>query len=145
MSIFSASAGSRIGSATYDVSGYDNGSPSSRPFLPSYPAILTISPQAAWIATSGLYALYNSPDSTLLSVSGSDFQIETSADVTIASVPEPSTWATLLIGFVGVGFAARYRHRTYAALLSHIGSLSFEEGSMPGLSRKLCPARQNGL
>jgi len=32
----------------------------------------------------------------------------------VSSVPEPSTWAMLLIGFAGVGFAA-YRRRTHVA------------------------------
>jgi PEP-CTERM motif len=40
----------------------------------------------------------------------------TSGTLTIAAVPEPSTWAMLLIGFAGVGFMA-YRRRNQSASL----------------------------
>jgi hypothetical protein len=36
-------------------------------------------------------------------------------EVQVSGVPEPSTWAMLLIGFAGIGFAA-YRRRTVAAI-----------------------------
>jgi len=32
-----------------------------------------------------------------------------------AAVPEPSTWAMMILGFVGLGLAARYRRRTALA------------------------------
>jgi hypothetical protein len=35
----------------------------------------------------------------------------TASDVIVASVPEPSTWAMMLIGFGAVGFAVRYGRR----------------------------------
>jgi hypothetical protein len=38
-----------------------------------------------------------------------------SASVVITAVPEPSTWAMMLLGFFGVGFVA-YRRRTSAAV-----------------------------
>jgi hypothetical protein len=34
-----------------------------------------------------------------------------SIDVAIAAVPEPSTWAMMLIGFAGLGFAASRQGR----------------------------------
>lgn len=37
------------------------------------------------------------------------------ADPVATGVPEPSTWAMLLIGFAGIGFATYRRgHRTFA-------------------------------
>ena len=36
-------------------------------------------------------------------------------DVSIAAVPEPSTWAMMILGFAGVGFMT-YRRRKVAAL-----------------------------
>jgi hypothetical protein len=35
-------------------------------------------------------------------------------DIAIGRVPEPQTWAMLIIGFGMVGFTARRRHRTYS-------------------------------
>jgi hypothetical protein len=35
---------------------------------------------------------------------------------TVAAIPEPSTWAMLLIGFAGIGFAAYRKRRVSAAL-----------------------------
>jgi PEP-CTERM motif len=40
-----------------------------------------------------------------------------SGTLTIAAVPEPSTWAMLLIGFAGIGFMA-YRRKNKAALMA---------------------------
>lgn len=42
-----------------------------------------------------------------LAASGNDFAID---DLSIAAVPEPSTWAMMIFGFFGVGFMA-YRRR----------------------------------
>jgi hypothetical protein len=36
---------------------------------------------------------------------------------TVAAVPEPSTWAMLLIGFAGIGFVA-YRQKSKPALMA---------------------------
>jgi hypothetical protein len=41
-----------------------------------------------------------------------DFRFE---DTTIGGVPEPSTWAMMMLGFAGVGFLA-YRRRKVPAL-----------------------------
>jgi hypothetical protein len=40
-----------------------------------------------------------------------------SGDLTIAAVPEPSTWAMMILGFCGLGFM-RYRRRKPAAALA---------------------------
>ena len=39
------------------------------------------------------------------------------ADLSVAAVPEPSTWAMMLLGFVGLGFAGYRRARTGRAAL----------------------------
>jgi PEP-CTERM motif len=44
----------------------------------------------------------------------------TGLDVSISAVPEPSTWAMLLLGFAGVGFVA-YRRKSKPALRQEIG------------------------
>jgi len=46
-----------------------------------------------------------------LDASGNDFAID---NISITAVPEPSTWAMMLLGFAGVGFMA-YRRKSKAA------------------------------
>ena len=41
-----------------------------------------------------------------------------------SAVPEPSTWAMLLIGFAGIGFAAYRKRRVSAALRAKLHSMS---------------------
>jgi PEP-CTERM motif len=53
-----------------------------------------------------VFDLYNGPQTDLLSVSGTF----------TPAVPEPSTWAMLLLGFAGIGFMA-YRRRSKPALM----------------------------
>jgi hypothetical protein len=38
-------------------------------------------------------------------------------DVTISAVPEPSTWAMMILGFAGVGFMA-YRRKSKPSLMA---------------------------
>jgi PEP-CTERM motif len=38
-------------------------------------------------------------------------------EVVLAAVPEPSTWAMLIIGFAGIGFMA-YRRKSKPALMA---------------------------
>jgi hypothetical protein len=45
--------------------------------------------------------------------------ISGTADVLTAAVPEPSTWAMMLLGFAGVGFIAYRRKSKPAALAAH--------------------------
>jgi PEP-CTERM motif len=45
------------------------------------------------------------PVGSFTTLSGHDY----STDAGVNGVPEPSTWAMLLIGFAGLRFAARYR------------------------------------
>ena len=47
----------------------------------------------------------DAPAGSFTTISGHDY----STDAGVNGVPEPSTWAMLLIGFAGLGFAARYR------------------------------------
>ena len=44
-------------------------------------------------------------------------QTETLSFEAVASVPEPSTWAMLLLGFAGIGFMA-YRQKARPALMA---------------------------
>ncbi|MGA9847413.1 MAG: PEP-CTERM sorting domain-containing protein, partial [Roseiarcus sp.] len=56
---------------------------------------------------------------TLSGSSGSSFSFNGSITATVTAVPEPSTWAMLLLGFAGVGCAgyrrAMRRRATFAA------------------------------
>jgi hypothetical protein len=47
--------------------------------------------------------------------SGGDGCCGVAVDMTVAPVPEPSTWAMMIIGFLGLGWLA-YRRRTDAAV-----------------------------
>jgi hypothetical protein len=47
----------------------------------------------------------DAPAGSFTTISGHDY----STDAGVSSAPEPSTWAMLLIGFLGLGFVARYR------------------------------------
>jgi hypothetical protein len=47
----------------------------------------------------------DAPAGSFTTISGHDY----STDAGVNGVPEPSTWAMLLIGFAGLSFAARYR------------------------------------
>jgi hypothetical protein len=49
---------------------------------------------------------------------GSDIEPYVQADWSIAAVPEPSTWAMLLLGFAGLGFAAYRRADSLTAAQS---------------------------
>jgi len=40
------------------------------------------------------------------------FRRELNGDVAVAPVPEPSTWAMMILGFAGVGFIAYRRRKT---------------------------------
>jgi hypothetical protein len=49
-------------------------------------------------------------------VSGSQSGEQTSGGITLlAAVPEPSTWAMMILGFFGVGFTA-YRRKSQGSL-----------------------------
>jgi PEP-CTERM motif len=63
------------------------------------------------------------PSSVAIYVSGSDPLIPETGNVEIAtvavagSVPEPSTWAMMILGFAGIGFMA-YRRKSKPALMA---------------------------
>nr|WP_202975752.1 PEPxxWA-CTERM sorting domain-containing protein [Bradyrhizobium algeriense] len=46
-----------------------------------------------------------------------DFSFRTFVDPTVSAVPEPSTWAMMILGFAGVGFMA-YRRKSKSALIA---------------------------
>jgi PEP-CTERM motif len=94
------------GDATYTYSGPENGPGWSVPsqFDPSFQASFRVNPLAG-----------PGPVWTGVSVSLDDFVFGGSGTVTITetsvtSTPEPSTWAMMLLGFAGLGFAG-YRQR----------------------------------
>jgi PEP-CTERM motif len=45
-----------------------------------------------------------------------DFVVDNISVVTVAGVPEPSSWAMMILGFAGIGFMAYQRRRRVAAL-----------------------------
>jgi hypothetical protein len=55
----------------------------------------------------------------VLDVAGDPFQSETGNQViaSVTAVPEPSTWAMMLLGFAGIGFMA-YRRKSKAAFMA---------------------------
>jgi hypothetical protein len=65
--------------------------------------------------TSVAFTFTNDP----LFQSGRYFQAQfvTAADLPVTSVPEPSTWAMMILGFAGVGFMA-YRRKSKPALMA---------------------------
>lgn len=93
----------------------------------NYTATLTAFDGSTLLGTSSYSAagLTTSLPGTLPSFSFSSpnitsISIDTSTDGTgfaIGSIPEPSTWVMMLLGFVGIGFSAyrRARHISYAA------------------------------
>jgi hypothetical protein len=69
-------------------------------------------PTQASAGNDGLFAFYNPPNFTNNGLNPSDFQSFTSFSV--SAVPEPSTWAMLILGFAGIGVAA-YRRKSKPA------------------------------
>jgi PEP-CTERM motif len=55
------------------------------------------------------------------------------------AVPEPSTWAMLLIGFVAIGFASYSRRRTKEKAAAHHGGLLVAARSAPEFTVKFPP------
>ena len=60
-----------------------------------------------WGTGPGAYTLY--------SYNGSSYPIQSNGTLTVANVPEPASWALLIVGFGMVGFAARRRIAAVAA------------------------------
>jgi PEP-CTERM motif len=59
--------------------------------------------------------LYTGPESAPIFRAG-DFLVSTESLTGTAAVPEPSTWAMMLIGFAGLGYASRRASRKSAAV-----------------------------
>jgi hypothetical protein len=68
-------------------------------------------------ATSAVnaYLFSSSSSSTFNFISGNDLNY--SVNGTTAAVPEPSTWAMMILGFAGIGFMA-YRRKSKPALMA---------------------------
>jgi hypothetical protein len=72
-----------------------------------------------FIDAAGLFGtgptLYTGPESAPIFRAG-DFLVSTGSLTGTAAVPEPSTWAMMLIGFAGLGYASRRASRKSAAV-----------------------------
>jgi hypothetical protein len=83
----------------------------------------------AAVATSGTFAIWNAgpdiaPVAVTHTISGGKWTTQDGGDApaasitaSVASVPEPSTWAMMLLGFAGVSFMA-YRRKSKPALMA---------------------------
>lgn len=58
-----------------------------------------------WGNSPGNYSLFESAP-------GRGYPIQESGNLTVSAVPEPSTWAMLLLGFAGLGFAGYRRAKS---------------------------------
>lgn len=64
---------------------------------------------------TGSFVALSATSQIAFSVVGSSINIDPIVDnVSVSAVPEPSTWAMMLIGFAGLGFVARRRKLTAA-------------------------------
>jgi hypothetical protein len=77
-----------------------------------------------WISTAiGTWVILDSPNGPISDViktfnnSSGQAELWFSSDPSLLSVPEPSTWAMMLLGFAGLGFAG-YRARKQSAALA---------------------------
>jgi hypothetical protein len=93
---------------------YDNNAFASAPFLNLWGVLFTTAPNGSvwnlWGTSQTDYELYTYN-------SGAGTGVDVHGTMTVAAVPEASTWAMLLIGFAGLGFAAHRRNSaaTFAA------------------------------
>ena len=55
---------------------------------------------------------FTTPGGSFTTLSGHDYSTNA-----VGAVPEPSTWAMMILGFFGIGFMA-YRRRSHGALLN---------------------------
>ncbi len=76
------------------------------------------SPTAVWTAATPFFSLIGGPPFTLsfpgLGVGQSEVVNFTGETLTITNVPEPATWALILVGFAGLGAALRASRRSLA-------------------------------
>jgi PEP-CTERM motif len=72
-----------------------------------YSPTYTFTGTAAEVANAG----YTVPDNESISVSGSFNQLAVNSAA--SAVPEPSTWAMMILGFAGIGFMAYRRKNSY--------------------------------
>jgi hypothetical protein len=62
------------------------------------------------------YGSYSDNSNRWSNPEGKTSTLYITADFSVAAVPEPSTWAMMILGFAGVGFMA-YRRRSYSTAL----------------------------
>jgi hypothetical protein len=88
---------------------YDNALFSTQPYLDNNGVLFTTqnNPTGYWNLFStdtAVYQLYES-------IPGIGYTVAETGTLTVAAVPEPATWAMMILGFLGVGFVA-YRRKT---------------------------------
>jgi hypothetical protein len=64
-----------------------------------------------WGTSPGNYSLWES-------VGSYNYPIEENGTLSVAAVPEPSTWAMMLVGFAGLGFAGYRASRRISAVIA---------------------------
>ena len=93
---------------------YDNNAFATAPFLNLWGVLFTTAPNVSvwnlWGTSQTDYELYTYN-------SGAGTGVDVHGTMTVAAFPEASTWAMLLIGFAGLGFAA-YRRKSAAAFVA---------------------------
>jgi hypothetical protein len=91
---------------------YDNNGFGTAPFLDLYGVLFTTAPSGSiwnlWGNSPTDYELYTYS-------SGAGTGVDVHGTMTVAAVPEASTWAMLLVGFAGIGFVA-YRRNSGSTL-----------------------------
>jgi hypothetical protein len=86
---------------------YDNNLFGTKPYLNLYGVLFTTAPSGSiwnlWGTTPTDYELY-----TYSSANGGGVDVH--GTMTVAAVPEPATWAMMVLGFAGMGFLAYRRN-----------------------------------
>jgi hypothetical protein len=96
------------GGSPYDASGFLNDSSSTDPT-----GHAVISSLGGSVFDVGMVTIYISNDPNII---GTNAQDVTASITEISAVPEPSTWAMMILGFFGLGFMAYRRRQNGPAL-----------------------------
>jgi PEP-CTERM motif len=102
---------------SYNAISFSNGLSFTGADLAAYGAVDNGDQQS--ISSNGLFYFLFSPDEAVHSVtfSSTTNALEIAGVSASSAVPEPSTWAMLLMGFAGLGYAARRKTRTAVSIV----------------------------